>query len=116
MPAIEYQSPSYWRKLIGQSLTRFLILRVLRSGPLYGYILIQAVGELSDGLVTPSEGTVYTTLGHLNRAGLVTVEEKLVNGRTQKIYKLTETGRAAFRAAALSFGKLLPVLRRLTTL
>lgn len=111
-----YQSEKYWRKLIAQSVLRFLLLRILRSGPVYGYVLPKAMSELSDELLRPSEGAIYSALSDFRAAGLIDVEERVVNGRTQKVYKITENGRLAFRQAALHYGKLLPILRRLTTL
>ena len=115
MPS-DYQSHRYWQKLIGQSVTRFLLLRILRSGPAYGYQLVRAMSDVSDELIAPTEGAIYTALSDFTKHGLINVEERVVNGRTQKVYTMTDHGRVAFRAAATSFGRLLPLLRKLTTL
>lgn len=116
MAGEQYQAERYWRKLIAQAVLRFLLLRILRSGPVHGYVLKKAIEELSDELLTPSEGAIYSALNDFRSAGLIDVEERVVSGRTQKVYNITEAGRTAFRQAALNYGKLLPILRRLTTL
>lgn len=116
MASEQYQSDKYWRKLIAQAVLRFLLLRILRSGPVYGYVLPKVITELSEELLTPSEGAIYSALSDFRASGLIEVEERVVSGRTQKVYKITESGRTAFRQATLSYGKLLPILRRLTTL
>ncbi len=69
---------------------RFLLLDVLKDGPLHGYEIIRLLHERSSGAYTPSPGTVYPTLQHFEDIGLVTVNQE----ESRKVYQLTDEGRA----------------------
>jgi DNA-binding PadR family transcriptional regulator len=71
----------------------YLILLALAPEPLYGYGVIAAVRELSDGRVKLGTGTLYGTLDRLGADGLVVVDhEEVVDGRFRRYYALTEQG------------------------
>ncbi|MFC7894868.1 PadR family transcriptional regulator [Streptomyces sp. NPDC057381] len=42
-----------------------------------------------------SPGTLYPTLHRLEADGLLTSEQRVVDGRTRRVYRATEAGRAA---------------------
>ena len=42
-----------------------------RFGPIYGYKIMKFMNEHSSGFFNPSESTIYTLLGHLEKEGLV---------------------------------------------
>ena len=69
--------------------TGFYILLCLRT-PNHGYGIVQKVKELTDNEVILGPGTMYGTLGKMEKDGLITFlreEEK------RKIYQITELGR-----------------------
>jgi len=67
---------------------RTAILALLSEQPRHGYELIRAIEERSDGLWTPSPGSVYPTLQALEDEGLLTIAN--VEGR--KTASLTDAG------------------------
>ena len=76
---------------------RYPFLALLASGPAHGYELRQAFEERFGGLLPPiNAGQIYTTLGRLERDGLVSADDVAQDGRPNKrVYELTEVGRAA---------------------
>ncbi len=69
---------------------RHSLLALLSAGPMHGYGL-KTEFEAATGDVWPlNVGQVYTTLGRLERDGLVTAEAE-ADG--QKVYEITEAGR-----------------------
>lgn len=72
-----------------------LLLGVLRTGPQHGYAVIAGLVERSDGQFDLPEGTVYPALHKLERAGLVTSEWSMADGRKRRVYALTAGGHDA---------------------
>jgi DNA-binding PadR family transcriptional regulator len=73
---------------------RHSLLALLDSGPMHGYGL-KTEFEAATGDVWPlNVGQVYTTLGRLERDGLVTAT---ADAEGQKTYAITETGRDELR-------------------
>jgi DNA-binding PadR family transcriptional regulator len=71
----------------------FLVLAALAAEPLYGYGIIQAITELSDGRVELRAGTLYPALDRLTTDGLIDVaREEIVGGRLRRYYRLTDAG------------------------
>jgi DNA-binding PadR family transcriptional regulator len=69
---------------------RHSLLALLSAGPMHGYGL-KTEFEAATGDVWPlNVGQVYTTLGRLERDGLVATEE---DADGQKVYEITEAGR-----------------------
>jgi len=72
--------------------TYFLLLS-LTGGPLHGYAIAKRSGELSNGRVRLSAGTLYGALDRLVGTGeLVIDREEIVEGRPRRYYRLTEHG------------------------
>ena len=71
----------------------FLVLTALADEPLYGYGIIQAVAELSEGRVQLRAGTLYPALDRLTTDGLIELAyEEVVESRLRRYYRLTEIG------------------------
>jgi DNA-binding PadR family transcriptional regulator len=69
---------------------RHSLLALLSAGPMHGYGL-KTEFEAATGDIWPlNVGQVYTTLGRLERDGLVTAE---ADTEGQKVYEITEAGR-----------------------
>jgi len=67
-----------------------------RFGPIYGYKIMKFMNEHSSGFFNPSESTIYTLLGHLEKEGLVRSFWALTGeGIPRKYYELSEKGREA---------------------
>lgn len=71
------------------------LLAILAEGPTHGYGL-KLEFEAATGDVWPlNPGQVYTTLGRLERDGLVSVE---LDDEGQKVYEITDAGRDELRS------------------
>lgn len=69
---------------------RNAILALLQEQPLNGYGLIGAISEKTQGLWSPSAGSIYPALGLLEDEGLIEPTE--VDGK--KVHQLTAAGKA----------------------
>jgi len=65
---------------------------------MHGYQIIKEIEQRSGGVWTPSAGSVYPTLQHLEDEDLVTSD--LSDGK--KVFSITESGRTAYAARASS--------------
>ncbi|NOJ60206.1 PadR family transcriptional regulator [Arthrobacter sp. 260] len=83
------QWPSEWmRGVLGMS-----VLKVLESGPTYGYAIAAALEEA--GLGSIKGGTLYPLLTRFESAQLVTTEWRAGDGGPgRKYFSLTDAGRA----------------------
>jgi DNA-binding PadR family transcriptional regulator len=73
---------------------RAAILGLLAEAPMHGYQIIREIQERSGGVWTPSPGSVYPTLQHLEDEDLVTSDVS----DAKKVFSITESGRAAYAA------------------
>ena len=71
-----------------------LVLELLCSKPSYGYELLVALREKSEGLFSLKEGTLYPILYRLEDEGLIRAAWSQGEGRTmpKKIYEATPRG------------------------
>ena len=76
-----------------------LVLSVLDRGDAHGYAVIARLRDLSEGRFDVPEGTVYPMLHRLARSGLLDSYERVEDGRSRKVYRLTRQGRAALGQA-----------------
>jgi DNA-binding PadR family transcriptional regulator len=74
---------------------KFPLMALLTTGPAHGYDLKQRLEErFGEALPPVNAGQIYTTLGRLERDGLVEGDRVAQEGRPNKrVYRLTETGR-----------------------
>src|ERR1700756_1072661 len=70
---------------------RTAALLLLAEEPRNGYQIMQEVQERSEGVWSPSPGSLYPALAQLEDEGLIATEER--EGR--KVYALTDAGRKA---------------------
>ncbi|MDX2102159.1 MAG: PadR family transcriptional regulator [Alphaproteobacteria bacterium] len=96
---VDYGSHAYWAGTIKMGLSKFFILRVLHDRPMHGYDIARAVEQVTGGCCSPTEGTVYPVLREFESGGYVTAHEDVVQGRQRRVYRLTDSGRAAFQVA-----------------
>lgn len=88
------------------SATDFHVLVVLAKGPSYGYAIMKAVREDSDGTVSPEIGGMYRVLSRLLAEGWIEdtapPEGALpgARGLPRRYYALTPKGRAVALAEA----------------
>lgn len=79
----------------------YFVLASLLDGPLHGYAIATRAGELSEGRVRLTAGTLYGALERMASRGLVQVDgEETVEGRLRRYYRLSDQGRDAVCAEA----------------
>ncbi len=82
----------------------FFILLSLAEGPRHGYALLKDTQALSEGRLTLSVSTLYTTLNRLQEQGLIEridgEAEVPAPGLPRKVYRLTHPGQRVLRAEA----------------
>lgn len=89
-----------------------LVLALLADRPMYGYELVQAIRERSDGLLTFGEGTVYPILYALRDKGYLRSEaEESDEGRRRRVYHVTPLGLEALTAYRAEWDRLTEGMR-----
>lgn len=72
-----------------------LLLAVISDGAKHGYAVIDELRERSGDAFDLPEGTVYPALHRLEKAGLLSSDWSVVQGRRRRTYRLTDQGRGA---------------------
>ena len=72
------------------------VLAVLHHKEMYGYEIVKAIGEKSNGNYTTPIGTLYPVLYRFVENGFVSDRDEIVNKRLRKYYRLEEPGRQYF--------------------
>ena len=70
-----------------------VVLSVLREKDMYGYEIVKAVQEKSDGRFELPLGTLYPVLYRFVENGYISDRDEIVNKRLRKYYHLEEKGR-----------------------
>ena len=94
--------PMHFRK----DLSMLCILALLeQSGEMYGYSLVKAMGERSEGMFDLPEGTIYPVLYRLEEQGLVKQRAARVGKRMNRYYySLTDAQDRAWQDALSADG------------
>ena len=69
-----------------------LILSLLSRRSMYGYELVQAIRQATNGTLEFGEGCVYPVLHRLEADGMLAAKREKVAGRTRVIYRVTTKG------------------------
>ncbi len=91
---------------------RGIILALLAERPRYGYEILHAMSEASDGW-RPSPGTIYPILHDLYEHGLIAKKEDDKEGRRRIIYKLRSKGRVDLENTALQHARFVVIMRNI---
>jgi PadR family transcriptional regulator, regulatory protein PadR len=72
------------------------VLKLLADrGEMYGYELVEALAQQSNGVLAMGQSTLYPMLYNLEAKGLVeSLWREMESGRQRKYYSLTDRGRA----------------------
>lgn len=82
-----------------QGTLELLVLRLLRSGPLNGWDVMQRIQLISHDVLSVTPGALYPALHRLEERGLVKAEwGASENNRRAKFYELTRAGRTQLEA------------------
>ena len=71
-----------------------LILKTLALEPMHGWGISQRIQQISNGVLSINQGSLYPALYRLEQQGWITAEwGSSENNRQAKFYELTKTGR-----------------------
>jgi PadR family transcriptional regulator PadR len=87
-----------WESVYKKGLLTFWLLLLLDEKPSYPYEMSAAVQNISQGMITADENSIYRAIKRFEEMGLVLSqpqESKL--GPTRKYYRLTEIGHELLR-------------------
>jgi DNA-binding PadR family transcriptional regulator len=87
-----------------------LVLHFAARGPCYGNMLMERIGELTQGALAVNPNTMYPLLRTLESKGLITGAWEHPERRSRRFYSITEAGQLERRRLA---GELAPRLERI---
>lgn len=70
-----------------------VVLAVLQKKDMYGYEIVKAIAEKSEGNYVTPIGTLYPVLYRLVENGYISDRDEIVNKRLRKYYRLEAAGR-----------------------
>jgi PadR family transcriptional regulator PadR len=74
-----------------------LVLHLISREPAYGNLLIEEIGEITDGMITVNPNTIYPLLRDLEARGLIEGQWEHPDRRTRRFYSITAAGRREYR-------------------
>jgi len=82
----------YSKDLIRGTLRTIVLKLLSENGRMYGYEITQKVKELSGNEISLTFGALYPTLHKLEKEGILSTAEEVVDHRTRKYDALTHAG------------------------
>ena len=76
-----------------------VLLSLLETEDMYGYQMVQEIGQISDGRLTLQEGSLYPVLYRLQEAGYISDYRVKVGKRMTRVYYHIEPSGEAFLKA-----------------
>jgi PadR family transcriptional regulator PadR len=90
------------------------VLKLLEEREMYGYELVEALTEKTEGVLAMGESTLYPLLYNLEAKQLIRgTWKESASGRRRKYYGLTKKGEARLRADLTQWQRLVDVMREL---
>ena len=91
-----------------------MVLRTLNTlGPLHGYGLARRIEQVSEGMLSLNQGTLYPALLRLEQRGLISSKWGLSeNNRRARFYNLTRRGTQQLAAETARWEQLSGILAR----
>ena len=90
------------------------VLKLLEARAMYGYELVEALAQRSQGVLAMGQSTLYPMLYNLEAKGLVEAEWRTADsGRERKYYALTKKGRTRLAKDTEQWAGLVDALRGL---
>jgi len=89
-----------------------LLLHLLSRRPMYGYELVQAIRQSTDGALEFGEGCVYPILHRLEIDGLLCSRRETVAGRSRVVYRITPQGSRRLTQATAGWRQIVGAVER----
>jgi PadR family transcriptional regulator len=74
-----------------------LVLHLISREPTYGNRLIEAIEEMTQGVISVNPNTMYPLLREMESGGLVEGRWELPDRRTRRYYSITAAGRREYK-------------------
>ena len=74
-----------------------LVLHLISREPAYGNRLIEAIEEITQGVISVNPNTMYPLLREMEANGLIEGQWELPDRRTRRYYSITAAGRREYR-------------------
>ena len=105
------------RSDILQGTLDLMVLKTLEGlGPLHGYGIARRIEQVSDGVLSLNQGTIYPALLRLHQRGWIKAEwGASENNRRAKYYSLTRKGRKQLEAEQEDWARISAVMARMLT-
>lgn len=102
------------KKDVQQGTLALMVLRTLEVlGPLHGYGIARRIEQISGGLLSVNQGTLYPVLLRLEQEGAVASEwGASESNRRARFYRLTRSGRKLLRAEAQEWEQTAAIIAR----
>jgi len=76
-----------------------LLLEMLARRGMYGYEIVQAIGDATRGRLEFGEGCIYPVLHRLEAEGCLASKREPAGGRTRIVYRVTAAGKKRLEAS-----------------
>jgi PadR family transcriptional regulator PadR len=92
-----------------------MVLKTLESmGPLHGYGIARRIEQISDGVLTLNQGTIYPALLRLHQQGWIKAEwGASENNRRAKYYSITRRGLKQLAQETMEWERVSAVIARM---
>ena len=90
-----------------------VVLDLLEKRPMYGYEIVQAIREMSDGTLDFGEGCIYPLLHKLEERGDLSSRRIAIGGRTRVVYRVTGKGKRQRAVATSQWNKVSDAISRI---
>jgi PadR family transcriptional regulator, regulatory protein PadR len=74
-----------------------LVLHLIREEPSYGHHLIEAIEEITQGVVSVNPNTMYPLLRELESNGMIEGKWEHPDRRTRRFYEITKAGEQEYK-------------------
>ena len=103
------------RSDILQGTLDLMVLKTLEGlGPLHGYGIARRIEQVSDGVLSLNQGTIYPALLRLHQRGWIKAEwGASENNRRAKYYSLTSKGRKQLETEQEDWARISAVMARM---
>jgi PadR family transcriptional regulator PadR len=93
-----------------------LVLHLIRKEPSYGNHLIEAIEEITQGVVSVNPNTMYPLLRELESNGMIEGKWEHPDRRTRRFYEITKAGEKEYKRLVEEVEPFLDSVIRSTTL
>ncbi len=87
-----------------------LILNLLARRPRYGYELVQAIRQSTNGTLEFGEGCVYPILHRLEAEGQLDSKRQMVGGRSRVVYRVTVQGKKQLASTTMTWRRIVEAI------